>query len=540
MNYSTNRPSYARWASEDEIKQSLCKVNFNETNRQCSGIPLYTGPDEQVYVDPSDTHTMIIGSTGSKKSRNIVMPSLQILAHAGESFIATDPKAELYERSLNMLRKMGLKPLVINLRDPRRSNCWNPLTIPYRLYRNGERDRSMELVTDLANCMVKEDSANEPYWQNSAADLLAGMILILFECAKESEINFKSLLALRIQALKINDSSPFIKENFLDCLDRSAFVASLLSGTAEVCDDTRSCIVSHFDQAMRPFFSQDSLINMLSVSDFDMSSIGKKKTAVFLIIPDENTLYHRLISVFVKQCYTELILEAQKQPGKRLPVRVNFMLDEFASLPPISDFPAMITASRSRNIRFNLIVQSLHQLRHQYGDNAEIIKGNCENWVFLYSRELQLLEELVRLAGTKSNEEPLITVPMLQTLDKNKGEALVLHKRLHPFIASLKDIDQYRNVSNNVKQIPYPVNTVKAENVFDFNKFCKSKSSIYLSLMFSGKTEQEISMEEEKRFMSIGDDDAVLEPLFTSVISDDREIEEFAASAGTSLLIKER
>ena len=224
----------------------------------------------------------------------------------------------------------------------------------------------------------------DTYWQNSASDLLAGLILILFECAHESEINFKSLRALRTQAFKIIDKSssdnnnPYIQEYFLKYLNPASFVCSLLSGTAQVCDTTRGCIVSVFDIGLRPFFSQDNLIGMLSDNHLDMSKIGKEKTAIFLIIPDENTLYHRLISVFIKQCYTELIIEAQKQPGKKLPLRVNYLLDEFSSIPTISDFPAMITASRSRNIRFNLIIQSFNQLRHRYGGEAETIKGNCE------------------------------------------------------------------------------------------------------------------------------------------------------------------
>ena len=52
---------------------------------------------------------------------------------------------------------------------------------------------------------------------------------------------------------------------------------------------------------------------------------------VFLIIPYEHTLYHRLISVFIKQCYSTLIMEAQKEPSKKLPIRVNFLLDEFSN-----------------------------------------------------------------------------------------------------------------------------------------------------------------------------------------------------------------
>ena len=523
MQYNTHQKNYARFASEVEIKTSLFKTSFNDDNPLHGGIPLYADSDS-VYVDSADSHSLIIGSTGSKKTRLIGMPALRLYAKAGESFIATDPKAELYERTLPLLKERGYHIFVLNLRDPLQSNGWNPFIVPYRLYHNGKRDKAIELVNDMASCIVKAEYDRDPYWQNSAADLLAGLMLILFECADESEINFKSLRALRTQAFRLKNDIPFIRENFLDYVDATSFVCSLLNGTANVCDTTRGCIVSVFDQALRPFFNQDNLIDMLAVNELDINSIGNEKTAVFLIIPDENTLYHRLVSVFVKQCYTELIIEAQKQPSKSLPKRVNFLLDEFSALPPISDFPTMITASRSRNIRFNLIIQSINQLRDMYGRQAETIKGNCDNLVFLHSREFCLLEELVSLSGMKNNDDPLVTVTMLQTLDKDKGETFILYKRLHPFIACLPDIDYYPGISLEEDQAWYPKNTQKAHSIFNFEFFCRNNNSFFISKLFSGKTLEEIrniSSEEEESFYMI--DEEITEPIFTVSFNDDDE-----------------
>ena len=537
MQQTTRNSTYARWASEEEIKTSLYEANLNDGNLQCGGIPLFADSDS-VYIDKTDTHSLVIGATGSKKTRLIGMPALRLYARAGESFIATDPKAELYERTLPLLRERGYEVFVLNLRDPLQSNGWNPLSIPYHLYHNGQQDKAIELVNDMAGCIVKEETTREPFWQNSAANLLAGLILTLFECGKAEEIHFKSLQNLRIQAFRNDESNenngnsgnrdnPFIREQFLKHMNTASFARSLLSGAAEVCYDTRSCIVSEFDQAMQPFFSQNNLIDMLSGNDLDMTKIGKEKTAVFLIMPDENTLYHRLISVFVKQCYTELIIEAQKQPSKTLPRRVNFLLDEFSSLPQISDFPSMITASRSRNIRFSLFVQSMNQLHKWYGHNAETIKGNCENWVFLHSREFPLLNELVNLSGTKYRDYPLISVSMLQTLDKEKGETFILHKRLYPFIANLPDIDCYPGISLNGKQAWYPKNTRKVQAVFDFESFCNNNSRFFLSKLFSGKTLEEIrriSNEEETRECMMGG--VIFEPIFTSRVPSESELKE--------------
>jgi len=467
------RTTYSCWEAENEIKSSLYKVNLNDNNSDFGGIPLFTD-SESVYVEHRDSHSLIIGSTGSKKTRLVGMPALQMYAISGESFIATDPKGELYKKTYKILKTYDYRILLINLRDPLRSNLWNPLKIPYLQYHNGHKDKAKELIIDLAGCIAKEGYANDPYWENSAADLLAGLVFIMIENAKEHEMHFKSLRALRNQAFKmVNKEDTYIQDKFLKYLDKSSFLCSLLSGTVDVADTTRSCILSVFDQTMSPFFSQDNLINMLSGNDIDMSEIGKEKTAVFLIIPDENTLYNKLISLFIKQCYSELLREAEKHPNNKLPRRVNFLLDEFANLPTINDFPAMITASRSRNIRFNLFIQGQNQLYARYRSHAETIMANCNNWVFLHSHEYELMEKLVNLAGTKHNNEPLISITMLQTLDKDKGEAYILHGRKHPFIANLLDIDKYPNVLQEEENVQYPKNNRKVSSFFNFEDFCE-------------------------------------------------------------------
>jgi len=521
MFYANDRNFASRFASGDDMKKSLYRIPLNSDNPEFGGVPVYTD-SEAVYVEHTDVHTLINGSTASMKTRLIAMPSLLTYIKAGESFITVDPKAELYEKMYSELKERNYNTFVLNLREFENSNCWNPLQLPYYLYHHNQRDKAVELINDLSSSIAKSSHSGDPYWHNSAGDLLAGLILILFECAEENEINFKSLGALRNQGYEIVRSDvPYIKEYLLDHLKPFTSVRSLLNGTADVCDSTRSCIISVFDAILRPFISQEKLMNTLSYNEIDMEKIGIDKTAVFLIIQDENTLYHRLISVFVKQCYTELIIKAQKQPKKRLPRRVNFMLDEFSSLPAISDFPAMITASRSRNIRFNIIVQSLNQIFERYRDEASTIKGNCENWIVLHSRESGTLEELVFLAGKKNNDENLITPTLIQTLSKDKREAFILNKRNFPFISNLLDIDDYPEMKNTNNEVKYPKNNRIVESFFDIVSFCKQKTNFFLSQLFLGRTHEEIENDhegQEKYYMS---DDLILSPLFTSRIPDD-------------------
>ena len=115
----------------------------------------------------------------------------------------------------------------------------------------------------------------------------------------------------------------------------------------------------------------------------------------------------------------------------------------------------MISAARSRNIRFYLVIQSLNQLKSKYGDDADTIRGNCNDWVFLTSREVELLTVLQTLCGEVEKGVPLITVSQLQRLDKQKGEALILCERLYPYIAHLADIDEYPFA--HIEPVPLPV-----------------------------------------------------------------------------------
>jgi type IV secretion system protein VirD4 len=186
---------------------------------------------------------------------------------------------------------------------------------------------------------------------------------------------------------------------------------------------------------------------MLASDDNIIEGVQQTPTAIFLIVPDEKTSYHNLVSLFIKQSYEYFIYSAQNDESASTRLRINYILDEFSSLPTINDFPAMITAARSRDIRFTLFVQSKHQLDLRYKEEAETIRANCNNWIFLVSREVDLLQELSTLCGTRRLSDgvivPTLSITELQRLDKEKGEALILCGRQKPFISRLLDIKSY-------------------------------------------------------------------------------------------------
>lgn len=444
--------NYARWATEEEIKESLTEILSGQEHAVNSGVPLFCH-DGTTYVDGTDSHSMIIGASGSKKTRLFILPSILMLAKAGESMIITDPKAELYERTSGHLKENGYKIYCVNFRDDSRQNCWNPLDAPRQFFRNGKFDLAVGLLNDFSTISVPKDNrGGDPFWDDSARSAFMGMLLLIFLLAETPEaINIRSLLRLRNTLFEPAESAPTQKSGnnesrfrkLFRMLDPGSLAASYLSVLATAPERTLGSILATLDTHLIKFIMRPDLTDMLCHNDIDFRKIGHEKTAIFLVMPDEKETYHGLISIFVQQCYESLIFEAQTQPGKTLPRRVNFLLDEFSSLPPIKEFPAMIAAARSRNIRFNIVVQSEKQLRSRYREEADTIKGNCNNWIFLYSRELQTLEELSRLCGNQKSGNPLVTPSRLQRLNKEKGEVLIIHGRQYPFLSHLDDISLY-------------------------------------------------------------------------------------------------
>ena len=440
-----DEPGWSRWMKEDEMKKAydVKEITLNADTYEHAGIPIILKEDK-AWVDDGENHSLIIGASGSGKTATVLDPLVKILGKAGESMIVTDPKGEIYEHNANLLREKGYNVIIVNFRDPEHGSAWNPLTLPYRYWKQGKEDKAMELLEDLAtNILVDSTNNNDPFWQKTAADYFTGLALGLFEDAKsEDEINLNSINAMSTFGEERCGASKYDKEYFkLKGELSSAYISAAATITAPA--DTKGGITSTFRQKVRIFSSRQKLAEMLSYTDFDVTRIGKEKTAVFLKIHDEKTTYHALATIFVKQVYECLIDEAQKEQNLKLKIRTNFILDEFANMPALKDVESMITASRSRNMRFNFGIQNFSQLNKVYGkDVAETIKGNCGNMFYLITTEYAALEEISKLLGDAKPKDakegkptppirPLVTVSDLQQM--KKFEMIIKRFRNMPF-----------------------------------------------------------------------------------------------------------
>ena len=478
---SKKEKNYARWAKDSEIENGLDvkAVDPLSPKADAAGIPLKMTP-KKVWVDNGGYHNLVIGSTGAGKTQTTVLPMVNLLAKHDESMIITDPKGEIYEGTSNYLKSLGYNIVLLNFRDPQQGNAWNPMYLPYSLYKDGNIDKSVELIEDLAANILHDPSAKgqDPFWENTSADYFAGLACALFEDAKPEEINLNSISLMTTTGEEKLANTTYVKDYF-SYKDPAGTAYTKASSTLMAPSETKGSILSVFKQKIQLFASRANLSEMLSNNDFDMRDIGKKKTAVFIVIQDEKTTYHSLVTIFLKQCYETLISVAQESGGK-LPHRTNFILDEFANMPPLKDVTTMVTAARSRNIRFTFIIQNFAQLYEVYGkENGETIKGNCGNIVYLISTELSALEEISKMCGDvkskekeKTSSTPLVTVSDLQRL--SQWETIILRLRTMPFKTKLTPNYQM-NWGHNFPKAKYPQREKIPVKTFDIKAFVNKK-----------------------------------------------------------------
>ena len=454
----------SRWATNKEIRKHFKVWNVGSSLKN-GGIPV-TFIGDKVYYDDSTDHTLIVGSTGSGKSLSIIMPLIFNLAGANESRVINDTKGELYSTTADYLKDKGYKIRIINLRDALASDGWNPLHLPYKYYKDGNVDEAGDMIENFAKSLTKNLSSKDMYWEKSANSVLTALCYALIEDApNEAQVNLYSIYNLLVEhGAKMIDRSNsldlyFQQKPFGNIAKNSYATGSFAKG------ETRATLFSVLATVIK-MFSDTGIANLTSRTDFELEDIGKEKTAVFLIIPDEKESRHDLATLFIHQCYQANVLVAQSLSDGRLPLRVNFILDEFANMPPIPSMSNKITVSRSRNMRFYLVLQDFDQLKETYKESAGTIKSNCTNWIYLLTSDNETAREFsTRIGKYTISTNRVSTSTRLEQIDYNLstdksligrelmmpdelmrfkfGEGLFLKARMHPIKATYLPMNKY-------------------------------------------------------------------------------------------------
>ncbi len=331
----------------------------------------------------------MLDGSGSGKSASYVIPNAyQLLG----SYVFTDPKGELYDKTAGYLKSKGYDIKVLNLVNPQKSDGYNPL-----MHISSEID-----VDVIANTIVKgqkaEGSGSDPYWDDMAEMLLKALIYYLLATRPEEEQNLASCAEL-VRAANSNGGGNLLTE-LMNQLPYDHPARMNYKSIEIAPEKTYGSILSTLQSKLGKFDSKE-IAELTSTNTINFEDIGSRKTAVFVISSDTHTAYDFLLTIFFSQMIQHLYDFADKQGGA-LPQPTYFILDEFANIGKIPDFDKKISTSRSRKISFSVILQNLDQLEAVYEKSHETIIGNCDTTVFLGSNSQKTVEYFSKELGEKT------------------------------------------------------------------------------------------------------------------------------------------
>lgn len=476
--YVSPNVNQGNFAEEEEVTNRFHKVYYDgETENTFGGLNVISDGNS-AYVDDSDVSTMVVGAPGSMKSRLVVMPYVISVAHAGSSMIIHDCKGEINRYLYRKLKKLGYTIVVLDYRDSWRGARYNPLEYPARLYKRGEKSRALSMIKHFAMSVfsvVKSDK--DPFWYNTAMQYFCGLAELACQILEPEDVTINNIYNIHLQGEKKFARTNYMKVYFEGNEDAGCW--KRLYPTVEAPSETKKSILSVFSSALDEYIQSESILDQTSHSTFSIEDIEQEKTAVFLISKDEGSVCDNLIASVVDQFY-EILTERAEEQGGTLSRRVEFILDEFGNMAKLHDMAKKVAMSRSRNIRWLLVCQSLQQLNLVYEDNsARIILGSCSNLVYLYSPDVELLEYISKLCGRTTDEytgvkRELMSLEQLRHLSKEEGEVLMVLGRMNPLMTYLVDISQYSGIKPT-KYVNVETRPLRELPVVNFTKIVEDK-----------------------------------------------------------------
>lgn len=437
------------------------------------------------FYDDSESHIKGVGRTGKGKSQVCSLPFARNAIIAKESFIAVDPKAELYNKTACYAENTH-NLLCIDFRNLRNSPvCWNPLYIIRELYHSSnpeDKDVACSMISELAEAIQMNDK-DDPFWGSAGAELFRGIVYALLEIAEDDEMNMNSVCRMLEHFNEITGVSTYDIKLYAE-LPENSMARRHLSTFCNSPQDTRNSIYAVCSNSLKPFAESVGLMNMISQDSLHINELDldEKPLAIYIIIPDEVNTYDALAGLLVSQITQHFIRLAQEKYSGRLPNRLNIILEELGSIGgAIKNLPNLMTAARSRNIRLMLLLQSNSQLEDVYGkSNAETINASVGLTIGFSTNDWSTLKEWEERCGERTIErrgtvikEPLITASQLAAMPT--CTALVMVDARYKYICHFPFYDQMYD--NSHWRIPARHNNTNFNDeikVFNFKEYIRS------------------------------------------------------------------
>ena len=384
----------AKWGSPKNISK---KYRDSITcNNKILTKNFYLGLDGKKHR--RNLNTLICGGSGSGKTRFYCIPNIM---QGNTSYVVLDPKGEILSSMGHLLTRLGYKIKVLDLINMDRSHCYNPF-----VYFKSDND-VQRLVTNFFKATTpKGSTSNDPFWDTAASMLLLALIFYLWYEAPEEEQNFPMVMELlKAGDVKEDDdnySSPL--DMLFDRLEENNpnhiavnYYRSYRCGSAKTLKSIQITLASRLEK-----FNLRSMALLTMTDELDLPSLGEEKTALFAIIPDNDTSFNFLVSILYTQLFQQLFSLADNKYGGSLPVPVHFVMDEFPNVSLPDDFEKILSVMRSRQIFVSIIVQNLSQLKALFEKQWESIVGNCDEFLYLGGNEQSTHKYVSELLGKET------------------------------------------------------------------------------------------------------------------------------------------
>ena len=384
----------AKWGKIREIAKRYAQKPYSQNKILTQKVVLGLKAREH----RRNLNVLVCGGSGSGKTFFYAKPNIM---QCNTSMVILDCKGENCRDTGSLLEQKGFKVKVLDLINMDKSHCYNPFK-----YLTCDND-VQRLVTNLfKSTQPKGSTSQDPFWDTAAQMLLLALIFYLWYEAPEEEQNF-AMVMIMLRAGDVDEEyesyqSPLDKL-FNDLEDENPehialkYYRAYHSGSAKTLKSIQITLASRLEK-----FNLDGLASLTSYDELELDKMGEEKTALFAIIPDNDTSFNFLVSILYTQLFQQLFYAADSVYKGELPVHVHFVMDEFANVSLPDDFDKILSVMRSRGVSVSIIIQNMAQLKALFEKQWESIVGNCDEFLYLGGNEQSTHKYVSELLGKET------------------------------------------------------------------------------------------------------------------------------------------
>lgn len=369
----------AKWGNTKQVNKKYADPKYFENKLLSQNVRI--GLDGKKHR--RNLNTIVIGGSGAGKTRFYGKPNIM---QCNTSFVTLDPKGEILRDTGYLLEKEGYVIKVMDLINMNKSHCYNPFE-----YIHDDKD-VLKLITNLIrNTTPKGSQTNDPFWEKSETALLEGLCLFLLHEAPKEEQNFTMVMEMIAAADVREDDEYYISplDRLFNDLQRekpNSLAVKQYNIYKQAAGKTAKSILISVGVRLAAF-NLESIASITSTDELELEKVGERKTAIFAVIPDNDSTFNFLVGMLYTQLFQTLYYQADIVHGGELPVPVHFLMDEFANVALPDEFDKLLSTMRSRQIFVSIIIQNLAQIKALYKDAWESIVGNCDELYYLGGNE---------------------------------------------------------------------------------------------------------------------------------------------------------